>query len=134
MTLSLFEWLTVYFSAPLKSFDCYIYIYIYICASIWCFHRCLHLCNNLIRHNRYSCQGNDIRNTKKYDLSYLRCLLKIVGYCMAQKFYMECNFMVSGSGRTLKLLKSINCMEMYYTTAMTSNMKLDFIKLNSINF
>ena len=47
---------------------------------------------------------------------------------------MEFNFygfMVSG--RTVKL-KSVNCMEIYYTTAMTSSTKMGFIKLKSVNF
>ena len=46
---------------------------------------------------------------------------------------MEFNFygfMVSG--RTVKL-KSINCVEIYYITAMTSNTKLGFVKLTTLN-
>ena len=54
-------------------------------------------------------------------------------YCMAQKFYMEFNFTVSG--RTVKL-KSVNClvMEIYYTAnAMTLSMKLGYRKVNFLS-
>ena len=44
---------------------------------------------------------------------------------------MEFNFTVSG--RAVKF-KSVNYMEIYLTTAMTSSMKLGFIKLNPSTF
>ena len=49
---------------------------------------------------------------------------------MVQKVYMEFNFTVLQLvvARTLKL-KSVNCMEIYYTTAMTSEHKTGLRKI-----
>ena len=49
---------------------------------------------------------------------------------MVEKIYIEFNFTVSGT--TVKLI-SVNCMEIYYTIAVTSSMKLGFIKSESVN-
>ena len=100
-------------------------------------HRAIYIyIGNYVHHVRYNPNITSSlyynKKHQKYDLNYLRCLLKIVDYHMAKKV---CNFMVSGSVHcTLKLLKSVNCMEIYYTTDVTLIVKLGFIKLNSISF
>ena len=76
LTSSLFEWLTLDFSAPFRKFDHCLFPWVFVCAYT--------LCNNFLIRNSYSClpktslQLPKISSWKLYDPVYLYKLHVII--------------------------------------------------------